>query len=117
MKKLLTIIAVIAAGLLTSAQAEAAGSVKIVAVVNGDIISSQDITNRVNAFVLSTRIPLNAQTRGMINARVLQTTIDEKLKLQDATNKASRSAKKTSTVRLPDLKKITKFLRENCAIS
>ena len=84
MKKLLTIIAVIAAGLLTSAQAEAAGSVKIVAVVNGDIISSQDITNRVNAFVLSTRIPLNAQTRGMINARVLQTTIDEKLKLQDA---------------------------------
>lgn len=84
MKKLLTIIAVITAGLLTSAQAEAAGSVKIVAVVNGDIISSQDITNRVNAFVLSTRIPLNAQTRGMINARVLQTTIDEKLKLQDA---------------------------------
>lgn len=84
MKKLLTIIAVIAAELLTSTPANAAGSVKIVAVVNGDIISSQDITNRVNAFVLSTRIPLNAQTRGMINARVLQTTIDEKLKLQEA---------------------------------
>lgn len=62
----------------------ASGSVKIVAVVNGEIISSEDIQNRINAFLLSTKIPLNAQTKPMIVQKVLNSTIDEKLKLQDA---------------------------------
>ena len=84
MKKLLGTIAAITAGLIGLSTAEAASSVSIVAVVNGDIISTQDIATRTNAFVLSTRIPMNAQTQGMINARVLQTAIDEKLKLQAA---------------------------------
>lgn len=65
-------------------QAAAAGSVKIVAVVNGDIISSQDIQNRINAFLMTTQIPLNDQTRGMILQRVVHAAVDEKIKLQNA---------------------------------
>lgn len=60
------------------------GSVKIVALVNGDVISTEDLENRVNAFVMSTKIPLNDQTQNMIIQRTLQASIDEKLKLQDA---------------------------------
>lgn len=60
------------------------GDIKIVALVNGEIISTEDIENRVNAFTMTTRIPLNSQTKNMIVQRVLQSTIDEKIKLQDA---------------------------------
>lgn len=57
---------------------------KIVALVNGEIISNEDIQNRINAFLLTTRIPFNAQTRGMITQRVLNAAIDEQIKLQEA---------------------------------
>ncbi len=60
------------------------GAVKIVAVVNGEILTTEDLENRVNAFVMNTRIPVNDQTRNMIIQRTLQAAIDEKLKLQDA---------------------------------
>ena len=59
-------------------------SYKIVALVNGDIISSEDILNRMNAFSMTTNIPLNPQTEAMIFQRVLHNAIDEKLKLQEA---------------------------------
>ena len=61
-----------------------AADLKIVALVNGEIISNEDLENRVNAFVMSTKIPVNAQTRGMIMQRVLNNAVDEKLKLQEA---------------------------------
>lgn len=60
------------------------GSVKIVALVNGEIITTEDLESRINAFVMSTKIPLNDQTRNMIIQRTLQAAIDEKLKLQNA---------------------------------
>ena len=60
------------------------GAVKIVAVVNGEIITTEDLQNRINAFVMNTRIPVNEQTQNMIVQRTLQAAIDEKLKLQDA---------------------------------
>lgn len=60
------------------------GSVKIVALVNGEVITSEDMESRINAFVMSTKIPLNDQTRNMIVQRTLQAAIDERLKLQDA---------------------------------
>lgn len=72
----------------------ASGSVKIVAVVNGEIISSEDIQNRINAFLLSTKIPLNSQTKPMIVQKVLNATIDEKLKLQDANKIGIKMSKK-----------------------
>ena len=65
----------------TSAQAE---SLKIAAVVNDEIISTRDLQNRVNLFLMTTRIPLNPQTKNMIFSRVLNNAIEEKLKLQAA---------------------------------
>lgn len=59
---------------------------KIVALVNGEIISSEDMENRINAFSMSTKIPFNEQTKNMITQRVLNNAIDEKLKLQAAQN-------------------------------
>ncbi len=57
---------------------------KIFAEVNGEIITSRDMQNRVNAFVATTQIPVTAQTKEMIIQKVLQAAIDEKLKLQEA---------------------------------
>ena len=54
------------------------GDVKIIAVVNGEMISSTDIEERAKAFVI------NAETKKMIIAKVIQSAIDEKLKLQEA---------------------------------
>ncbi len=57
---------------------------KIIALVNGEIISSEDIQNRINLFLMNTGIPFNQQTQGMILQKVLNNTIDEKLKTQEA---------------------------------
>ena len=48
------------------------------------MISSTDIEERAKAFVMNTRIPFNAETKKMIIAKVIQSAIDEKLKLQEA---------------------------------
>ena len=61
-----------------------AKSLKIAAVVNDEIISTRDLQNRVNLFLMTTRIPLNPQTENMIFSRVLNNAIEEKLKLQAA---------------------------------
>ena len=57
---------------------------KIAAVVNNEIISTQDIKNRLNLFLMTTQIPLNEQTKNMIYTRVLNNAIEEKIKLQAA---------------------------------
>lgn len=80
MKKLLLISVL----LIGFAAAALAAPLKIVALVNGEIISSEDLQNRVNAFMMSTKIPFNAQTKDMIMQRVLNNTVDEKIKLQEA---------------------------------
>ncbi len=59
-------------------------SYKIAALVNGEIISNQDIQNRINSFLMTSQIPLNAQTKAMIMQRVLHAAVDEKIKLQAA---------------------------------
>ena len=59
-------------------------TVKIVAVVNGDIISSEDLDDRVKAFIMSSQIPVNDENKAVIYQRVLSSTIDEKLKVQEA---------------------------------
>ncbi|MBQ8676985.1 MAG: peptidylprolyl isomerase [Alphaproteobacteria bacterium] len=61
-----------------------ADNVKIAALINGEIISSEDMNNQINIFMLNSPIPLNAETRGMITRRVLAQTIEQKLKLQTA---------------------------------
>ena len=62
------------------------GNIRILATVNGEIITTEDINNRVRAFCMTTGIPYNSQTKVLIINKVMQNTIDEKLKLQDAIN-------------------------------
>lgn len=57
---------------------------KIYAEVNGEVITSRDMQDRVNVFVATTQIPVNAETKEMIIDKVLQSAIDEKIKLQEA---------------------------------
>ncbi|MBP5215011.1 MAG: peptidylprolyl isomerase [Alphaproteobacteria bacterium] len=59
-------------------------NLKIYALVNGEIISSSDMQSRINAFIMTTGIPYNKQTKDMIVSKVLQSAIDEKLKIQEA---------------------------------
>lgn len=61
-----------------------AKSLKIAAIVNNEIISSQDLNNKINLFLMTTQIPLNPQTKNMIYSRVLNNAIEEKIKLQAA---------------------------------
>ena len=56
------------------------GSIRILAQVNGDIITTEDINHRVRAFCMTTGIPYNRQTKLLIINKVMQNTIDEKLK-------------------------------------
>lgn len=60
------------------------GKVKIYALVNGEVITSSEMQSRINAFIVATSIPYNAQTKNMITQKVLQAAIDEKLKIQEA---------------------------------
>lgn len=58
---------------------------KIAALVNGEIISSEDLSNQLNIFMLNSPIPYNSRTKDMISQRVLAQTIEQKLKQQAAT--------------------------------
>lgn len=60
------------------------GKLKIYALVNGEVITSSEMQSRINAFIVATSIPYNAQTKNMITQKVLQAAIDEKLKIQEA---------------------------------
>ncbi len=57
---------------------------KIVALINGDIISSEDISDQINIFMLTSPIPLNEETEEMITRRVMAQTVEIKLKSQAA---------------------------------
>ncbi|MBO7556382.1 MAG: SurA N-terminal domain-containing protein [Alphaproteobacteria bacterium] len=62
------------------------GNLRILATVNGEIITTEDINNRVRAFCLTTGIPYNSETKLLIINKVMQNTIDEKIKMHDAKN-------------------------------
>lgn len=82
---------------------------KIYALVNGEIISSNDMQSRINLFIMTTGIPYNNQTRAMITGKVLQAAIDEKLKLQEAQKNKIKISKKeiSSAIRqFEDMNKI-----------
>ena len=67
---------------------------KIYALVNGEVITSSDMQSRINAFILTTGIPYNPQTKAMITGKVLQSAIDEKLKIQEAEKNKIKITKK-----------------------
>ena len=80
MKKTLLVL-----GLICSlAMPAMADAVKIAALVNGEIISTEDLSNQVNIFMLNSPIPYNSETKNMIDQRVMVQTVEQKLKSQAA---------------------------------
>ena len=75
LKRLLPILLVFAC--ISTANAAA---FKIAALVNGDIISNEDLSDQRAIFMLNSPIPYNEQTKDMINDRVLAQTIEQKIK-------------------------------------
>lgn len=61
-----------------------AGSVRIVAVVNGDVISNVDVDDRAKLFALSTGQPLTPDVLARLRPQIERQLIDEKLRLQEA---------------------------------
>lgn len=90
---------------------------KIYALVNGEVITSSDMQSRINAFILTTGIPYNAKSKTTITNKVLQSAIDEKLKIQEAKKnkitispqevaKAVKEFEKSNNMQAGQLKKI-----------
>lgn len=57
---------------------------KIVATINGEMISNKDLQERANLFSLTTGMNIGAKNKNMIADKVLQNTVDEKIKQQEA---------------------------------
>ena len=57
---------------------------KIAAIINGDMVSNKDLQERANLFSLTTGMLVNAKNKDMIIEKVMQNTIDEKIKIQEA---------------------------------
>ena len=61
-----------------------ANTFNITALINGDIISNEDVNDQINIFMLNSPVPYNEETKDMIKHRVMAQTIEQKLKLQAA---------------------------------
>jgi peptidyl-prolyl cis-trans isomerase SurA len=55
----------------------------IVAVVNGDIVSNDDINNRTRLFAMSTGMPITPEILDRLRPQITRQLIDEKLRLQE----------------------------------
>ena len=84
--------AVAAAQPATTAALPAAGSAArpalvplqaIVAIVNGDVISSGDVENRGRLFALSTGLPVSREVLDRLRPQVIKQLVDERLRLQE----------------------------------
>ena len=73
---------VLAAPVPASAQAEGQ---KIVAVVNDEVISALDVSNRTLLTLVSSGLPNTADVRKRVEPQVLRALIDERLQIQEAT--------------------------------
>ncbi|HEX4171196.1 MAG TPA: peptidylprolyl isomerase [Acetobacteraceae bacterium] len=73
----------VAAWAVTPAPAPANHAVRIVAVVNGDVISNADVDNRTRLFALSTGLPLTQDVLDRLKQQITRQLIDEKLRMQE----------------------------------
>jgi peptidyl-prolyl cis-trans isomerase SurA len=87
--------ALLAAGLLAAGALPAAGAnppppqaasegASIVAIVNGDVVSREDVENRRRLFALSTGLPLSPEVLDRLTPQITRQLIDERLRLQEA---------------------------------
>ncbi len=63
--------------------APAPGGERIVAVVNGDVITTGDVDNRGRLFALTTGLPVTPDVLSRLRAQVTKQLIDERLRLQE----------------------------------
>ncbi|HTI81900.1 MAG TPA: peptidylprolyl isomerase [Acetobacteraceae bacterium] len=56
---------------------------RIVAVVNGDVISNSDVNNRARLFAVSTGLPLNQDVIDRLKQQITRQLIDERLRMQE----------------------------------
>lgn len=56
----------------------------IAAIINGEMISNKDLQERANLFALTSGININDKNAEMVKEKVMQGTVDEKIKLQEA---------------------------------
>ena len=70
------------AGAVTQPAALSPDSVHIDAVVNGQVVTNQDVDDRVRLFALSTGLPLSPDILARLKPQILQQLIDERLRMQ-----------------------------------
>jgi peptidyl-prolyl cis-trans isomerase SurA len=70
--------------LLASALPAAAQEAKVAAIVNDDVVSAEDLANRVNLMVRTSNMQDTPQNRDRITPQVLRLLIDERLEMQEA---------------------------------
>ena len=63
--------------------ASTAGQERIIAVVNGDVITTGDVINRGRLFALSTGLPVTPEVLERLRPQVARQLIDERLRLQE----------------------------------
>lgn len=81
---MLAAILVFATASLFLAPTVVAQSLRIVAVVNDDVISEYDLGNRIGMVMTMSNLPQRTDVARQLAPQVLRTLIDEKLRLQDA---------------------------------
>jgi peptidyl-prolyl cis-trans isomerase SurA len=58
-------------------------AMRIIAVVNGDVISNADVDNRTRLFALSTGLPMTQDVLDRLKQQITRQLIDEKLRMQE----------------------------------
>ncbi len=66
-----------------TAPANTAGQERIIAVVNGDVITTGDVSNRGRLFALSTGLPVTPEVLERLRPQVARQLVDERLRLQE----------------------------------
>ena len=59
-------------------------STKIAAVVNGDVITNNDIDNRARLFAMSTGLPMSPEVIDRLKPQILRQLVDERLRIQES---------------------------------
>jgi len=60
-----------------------AGTMRIVAIVNGEVISNSDVDNRAKLFALSTGLPMTPEVIDRLKQQILRQLVDERLRMQE----------------------------------
>lgn len=71
------------AGSAPAASASESGNERIIAVVNGDAITTGDVANRGKLFALSTGLPVTPEVLTRLRPQVAKQLVDERLRLQE----------------------------------